>query len=63
MSVKLLDLASYCDELLEIGSFEDYCPNGLQVQAGSEVVDSDLRLILADGRELEMDERTWDASP
>lgn len=37
MSVNLLELASYCDDLLEIGRFDDYCPNGLQVEAGAEV--------------------------
>lgn len=26
------DLAAFCDDLLETGSFEDYCPNGLQVE-------------------------------
>ena len=37
MSVNLLDLVSYCDELLESSGFDDYCPNGLQVQAGEEI--------------------------
>ncbi|MFV2060502.1 MAG: Nif3-like dinuclear metal center hexameric protein [Gammaproteobacteria bacterium] len=26
------DLVRYCNDLLEISSFKDYCPNGLQVQ-------------------------------
>lgn len=26
------DLVAYCDELLEIGMFKDYCPNGLQIE-------------------------------
>lgn len=30
--VKLLELQRYCDELLVAGEFEDYCPNGLQVE-------------------------------
>ncbi|MCK5647683.1 MAG: Nif3-like dinuclear metal center hexameric protein [Gammaproteobacteria bacterium] len=27
-----VNLISYCDELLDTGSFKDYCPNGLQVE-------------------------------
>ncbi len=27
-------IVDYCDQLLDIGSFEDYCPNGLQIDAG-----------------------------
>jgi dinuclear metal center YbgI/SA1388 family protein len=30
----LIELERYCDRLLESSSFEDYCPNGLQVDAG-----------------------------
>jgi dinuclear metal center YbgI/SA1388 family protein len=30
-------IIGFCDELLEIDSFEDYCPNGLQVPGGPEV--------------------------
>lgn len=26
------ELLQYCDELLQVGQFQDYCPNGLQVQ-------------------------------
>lgn len=26
------ELAAYCDQLLVVGTFEDYCPNGLQVE-------------------------------
>ncbi len=37
MSVNLLELAAYCDDLLERGRFDDYCPNGLQVEAGQDV--------------------------
>ena len=37
MSMNLLELASYCDDLLETARFDDYCPNGLQVEAGREV--------------------------
>ncbi len=32
--IGLKDLESYCNELLERESFQDYCPNGLQVDAG-----------------------------
>ncbi len=30
--ITLEELTHYCDELLEVNNFEDYCPNGLQVQ-------------------------------
>ncbi len=33
--MRLQDLVSYCDTLLDSSSFQDYCPNGLQVEAGS----------------------------
>ena len=29
---RLNELVSYCDRLLDAGSFRDYCPNGLQVE-------------------------------
>jgi len=32
--IELIDLEAYCDELLDINAFQDYCPNGLQVDAG-----------------------------
>ncbi len=32
--IKLVDLEVYCNELLDIDAFQDYCPNGLQVDAG-----------------------------
>jgi dinuclear metal center YbgI/SA1388 family protein len=35
--VTLVDLEAYCNLLLESARFEDYCPNGLQVEAGEEV--------------------------
>ena len=35
--VKLLDLTNYTNDLLGIGQFSDYCPNGLQVQGKNEV--------------------------
>lgn len=35
--MKIDKLVDYCDERLESGSFDDYCPNGLQVDAGAEV--------------------------
>ena len=31
------EIIAFCDRLLEIDSFEDYCPNGLQVPGGAEV--------------------------
>ncbi len=30
--VNRVELIAYCDELLEVGKFKDYCPNGLQVE-------------------------------
>ncbi len=35
--VKSKELVAYCDELLEIERFSDYCPNGLQIQ-GSDTI-------------------------
>ena len=35
--VKLNELVSHCDDLLEVDRFRDYCPNGLQVQGKSQV--------------------------
>ncbi len=35
--IDLLTLEAYCNDLLEAPGFEDYCPNGLQVEAGDEV--------------------------
>ena len=35
--VSLDELTQYCDGLLEVGAFQDYCPNGLQVEGGSQV--------------------------
>lgn len=32
--VELRELETYCNELLDIGSFQDYSPNGLQLDAG-----------------------------
>ena len=34
---KLDEIVNFCDELLDAQSFEDYCPNGLQVPGRSEV--------------------------
>src|SRR6186997_158994 len=31
------EIVSFCDELLEIGRFDDYCPNGLQVPGRDQV--------------------------
>jgi dinuclear metal center YbgI/SA1388 family protein len=33
----LQDIAMYCDQRLAIDQFKDYCPNGLQVEAGTDV--------------------------
>lgn len=35
MSVTLFELQNYCETLLHVGAFNDYCPNGLQVQSQS----------------------------
>ncbi len=35
--IELLTLETYCNQLLSTSSFEDYCPNGLQVEAGEGV--------------------------
>jgi dinuclear metal center YbgI/SA1388 family protein len=35
--VLLQDLVNYCDQLLGIDQFQDYCPNGLQVEGKSQV--------------------------
>ncbi len=32
--IKLKDLEIYCNKLLQTEAFQDYCPNGLQVDAG-----------------------------
>lgn len=31
------DITEFCDEYLAAASFQDYCPNGLQVDAGAEI--------------------------
>jgi dinuclear metal center YbgI/SA1388 family protein len=35
--IDLLALEAYCNDLLEVSDFDDYCPNGLQVEAGDQV--------------------------
>jgi len=35
--MQLIELCNYCDDYLKISEFNDYCPNGLQVESGSEV--------------------------
>jgi len=35
--MKIGDLTRYCDQLLDITSFSDYCPNGLQVAGRQEI--------------------------
>ena len=35
--VKLKELVRYCDERLQTTTFDDYCPNGLQVEASDNV--------------------------
>lgn len=34
---RLDELVNYCNSLLDIGRFQDYCPNGLQVEGRGEV--------------------------
>ncbi len=33
----LQDIVSYCDQRLDAAGFDDYCPNGLQLEAGERV--------------------------
>ncbi len=35
--VQITELVNYTNNLLEIGNFKDYCPNGLQVEGSSEI--------------------------
>ena len=35
--MRLSDLCNFCNTFLNVGDFEDYCPNGLQVEANPEV--------------------------
>lgn len=35
--VPLLELVTYCNNLLQIGEYQDYCPNGLQVEGRSAI--------------------------
>ena len=35
--VQLRELISYCDDLLEVDQFQDYCPNGLQVEGREQI--------------------------
>lgn len=35
--VALNELVQYCDTLLDVGAYQDYCPNGLQVEGRGEV--------------------------
>ncbi|PVV14864.1 MAG: Nif3-like dinuclear metal center hexameric protein [gamma proteobacterium symbiont of Ctena orbiculata] len=35
--IDLLSLESYCNEVLQVDEFNDYCPNGLQVEAAQQV--------------------------
>ncbi|MEW8507433.1 MAG: Nif3-like dinuclear metal center hexameric protein [Candidatus Thiodiazotropha sp.] len=35
--IDILSLESYCNELLSVAEFSDYCPNGLQVEASADV--------------------------
>lgn len=37
MQIKLLDLANYIHEYLQVDKFNDYCPNGLQVESNEHV--------------------------
>ena len=35
--MQLIQLCEFCDDYLRVGDFDDYCPNGLQVESSSEV--------------------------
>jgi len=35
--VSLQDLVNYCDQLLVVNQFQDYCPNGLQVEGKPQI--------------------------
>ncbi len=35
--VALSELVQYCDTLLDVGAYQDYCPNGLQIEGKDEV--------------------------
>lgn len=37
MSIAISELVNYCDNLLEVAKFHDYCPNGLQVAGKTDV--------------------------
>lgn len=37
MSVQLHDLVNYLDDFLNVSAFQDYCPNGLQVEGRPEI--------------------------
>lgn len=37
MTLNINELVDYCDQLLQVSSFRDYCPNGLQVEGRSRV--------------------------
>lgn len=32
--IEILELETYCNQLLDAGGFDDYCPNGLQLDGG-----------------------------
>jgi len=36
--IEILELEKYCNQLLDAGGFDDYCPNGLQVDGGRPAV-------------------------
>jgi dinuclear metal center YbgI/SA1388 family protein len=35
--IDLLTLETYCNELLDVAGFDDYCPNGIQVEVSEQV--------------------------
>ncbi len=35
--ISVSELQAYCNSLLEVDRFDDYCPNGLQVEAGDQI--------------------------
>ena len=34
---QLIDIVTYCNRRLDVDAFDDFCPNGLQVEGGAEV--------------------------
>ena len=54
----LEEIVNFCDELLDAQSFEDYCPNGLQVPGRSDVT----AIVSGVSASLELFERSAEAT-